>query len=140
MASTVARDSSFGRVSRNAALWAGRVISAVPILMMVLSAAMKLTRAPQLVDEFVGALGYRESALTGLALLELGCVALYAIPRTAVLGAVLLTGYLGGAIATHVRVGQAFVVPLLLGVLVWVGIYLGGHPKPAINRHLKTGN
>jgi hypothetical protein len=56
--------------------------------------------------------------------LELFCAAVYVVPRTAVLGAVLLTGYLGGAVATHVRVGDAFIVPLLLGVLVWAGLYL----------------
>jgi hypothetical protein len=57
--------------------------------------------------------------------LELACVALYAIPQTAVLGAVLLTGYLGGAVATHVRVGDpGFVAPLLLGLSAWAGIFL----------------
>jgi len=105
-------------------LWTGRVLSTLPVLMLLLSAAMKLTRSPQVVGTFVGKLGYPEPMLPVLALLELACVALYVIPRTATLGAVLLTGYLGGAIATHVRVGDAFVVPLALGLLVWAGLYL----------------
>lgn len=105
-------------------LWAGRLISALPILGMVASATMKLSHQPKFVEMFVGTLGYPESALTGIGLLELTCVALYAIPRTRVLGAVMLTGYLGGAVTTHVRIGQAFVFPLLLGVLVWLGLYL----------------
>jgi hypothetical protein len=73
---------------------------------------------------FTNKLGYQESALTGIGLLELACTALYLIPQTAFLGALLLTGYLGGAIATHVRIGEPFTAPLVLGILVWVGLYL----------------
>ncbi len=105
-------------------LWAGRAISALPALGLAASSTMKLSHQAKFVDTFVGTLGYPESALTGIGLLELACVALYVIPRTRVLGAVMLTGYLGGAIATHVRIGEAFLVPLVLGVLVWVGLYL----------------
>jgi DoxX-like family len=105
-------------------LWVGRVVSALPILGMTLSAAVKLSHQTQFVSTFVGKLGYPEGTLTGIGLLELTCVALYAIPRTKVLGAVLLTGYLGGAIATHVRIGEPFVVPLILGALAWLGLYL----------------
>jgi DoxX-like family len=105
-------------------LWVGRVVSALPILGMTLSAAFKLSHQTQFVSTFVGKLGYPEGTLTGIGLLELTCVALYAIPRTKVLGAVLLTGYLGGAIATHVRIGEPFVVPLILGALAWLGLYL----------------
>ena len=104
-------------------LWAGRVLSALPVLLL-LSASMKLSRAPMVVETFVGKLGYPASVLPALAVLELFCTVVYAVPRTAVLGAVLLTGYLGGAVATHVRVGEPFVVPLLLGVLPWAGLYL----------------
>lgn len=93
--------------------------------MMLVSASMKLTRSPEVLERFVGTFGYAESALLWITALELACVALYAIPRTAVLGAVLLTGYLGAAIATHVRVGGlGFVVPLLLGLSAWGGIFL----------------
>jgi hypothetical protein len=76
------------------------------------------------VETFVGKLGYPAGMLPALAGLELLCTVVYLVPRTAALGAVLLTGYLGGAVATHVRVGEAFVVPLLLGVFLWAGLYL----------------
>jgi len=109
---------------RKALLWVGRVITALPALGLVASAAMKLSHGPQVVAMFTNKLGYQESSLTGLALLELACTALYLIPQTAFLGALLLTGYLGGAIATHVRVGEPFATPLVLGVLVWIGLYL----------------
>jgi hypothetical protein len=105
-------------------LWTGRVLSALPVLLLLLSASMKLSHPPAAVEMFVGKLGYPASMLTSLAVLELLCTVVYVVPRTAVLGAVLLTGYLGGAVATHVRVGDAFVVPLLLGVLLWAGLYL----------------
>lgn len=104
-------------------VWIGRVFTALPILMFLLSATLKLTKQPQIVETFTGRLGYPASALAGIGLLEVACVVLYAIPSTAVLGAVLLTGFLGGAIATHVRVGDPFLIPLFLGVLVWAGIY-----------------
>jgi hypothetical protein len=62
--------------------------------------------------------------LLGLGILELICAVIYVIPRTSMLGAILLTGYLGGAIATHVRVGEQFIMPAVLGVLIWGGLYL----------------
>jgi hypothetical protein len=106
-------------------VWGGWALTAVPVLMMLVSAALKFARPPQVLEQFVGTFGYAESDLLRIAVLELGCVALYAIPQTAVLGAVLLTGYLGGAIATHVRVGDpGFVVPFLLGLSVWGGLFL----------------
>ena len=107
-------------------VWAGRVLSAVPIAAMTFSAAGKLTGSQQMVDVMVGTLGYTQEALTLIAVLEITCVVLYAIPQTAVLGAVLMTGYLGGAIAAHVRVSDNvnLVAPLVLGILAWVGLYL----------------
>jgi len=106
-------------------LWAGRLISLWPAFVIVLSATWKLTRNPGYVAEF-GRIGWPESALTGLALLQLGCLALYLIPPTAVLGAVLLTGYLGGAIAAYVRMGEPYpvLVPLSTSLIAWAGIYL----------------
>jgi fucose permease len=92
--------------------------------MLLMSASMKLAHKPDAVAMFVGKFGYPEGMLTTLAVLELTCTLLYLVPRTAVLGAVLLTGYLGGAVATHVRVGDVFVAPLLVGVFVWVGLFL----------------
>jgi hypothetical protein len=105
-------------------VWLGRVVSALPIVGMSISAAIKLSHQAQFVDTFVSKLGYPQGALTGIGLLELTCVALYAIPRTKILGAVLLTGYLGGAVATHVRISEPFVIPLVMGALAWLGLYL----------------
>jgi DoxX-like protein len=105
-------------------VWGGRILSALPVLAMLASASLKLARPPQVMDVFVGRLGYREGTLAAIAVLEIGCALLYAIPRTSVLGAVLLTGFLGGAIATHVRVGDPFAPPLVLGILAWAGLYL----------------
>src|SRR5438105_3996044 len=86
-----------------AAYWAGWILSAIPVLLLLVSGVMKLLK-PQAVVEGVQALGWREEYALGLGILELSCVAVYLIPRTSVLGAILLTGYLGGAIATHVRI------------------------------------
>src|SRR5215471_818579 len=83
-------------------LWVGRVISIWPVFVVLSSATWKLTRNAWYVKEFTR-IGWPESALTLLACLQLGCILLFVIPRTAVLGSVLLTGYLGGAIATYVR-------------------------------------
>ena len=106
-------------------LWTGRVLSLWPVVVVVSSATWKLTRNPWYVMEF-GRIGWPESALTGLALLQLACLVLYVIPPTAVLGAVLLTGYLGGAIASYVRIGDFYpvLVPLSTSVIAWAGIYL----------------
>ena len=108
------------------ALWGGRVLSALPLLMLLPSAAMKFLKPPEVIEGFVR-LGYPESLALGLGILELACTAVYLIPRTSVLGAILLTGYLGGATATHVRIGDPFsmvIIPVILGVLVWGGLFL----------------
>jgi hypothetical protein len=106
-------------------LWTGRVLSLWPVFVVLSSATWKLTRNPWYVAEFAR-IGWPESALTGLALLQLACLVLYVIPPTAVLGAVLLTGYLGGAIATYVRMGEPYpvLVPLSTSLIAWAGIYL----------------
>jgi hypothetical protein len=106
-------------------LWVGWVVSLWPAFVIVSSATWKLTRNPWYVVEF-GRIGWPESALTGLALLQLGCLALFLIPPTAILGAVLLTGYLGGAIATYIRIGEPYpvLVPLSTSMIAWAGIYL----------------
>jgi len=134
MASTKAEDLVGGRAPpvarekggarRGWRVWAGSIVGALPVVAMVMSSAMKLARQPQVIELFVGKFGYPESTLGALAVVELSCAVLYAIPRTAVLGAILMTGYLGGAVATHVRVGEVFAIPLLLGILAWVGLYL----------------
>ena len=105
-------------------LWTGRVLSALPVLVMGFAAAMAFTRSPQVVED-MGKFGYPESALLLIGALELGSVVIYLVPRTAVLGAILMTGYLGGAIATHVRIGDpGWPTALILGVFVWAGHYL----------------
>ena len=83
----------------------------------------KLLKPAAVAEGFVK-LGYDESLALGIGLTELACTVLYVVPRTSVLGAILLTGYLGGATATHVRLGEAFFAPIVLGVLVWLGTYL----------------
>ncbi len=105
-------------------LWAGRIISALPVLMLLFSGVMKLAKPAPVVEGFVR-FGYPESLALGIGILELACTVVYVIPRTSVLGAILLTGFLGGATATHVRIGDpAFFVPVVLGVLVWLGPFL----------------
>jgi hypothetical protein len=69
-------------------------------------------------------LGLPEKLLFGLGVVEVGCTALYLIPQTAVLGAILLTGYLGGATCAHLRVGDPYFAPILLGVAIWGGLFL----------------
>jgi hypothetical protein len=106
-------------------MWIGWAVSLWPAFIVVSSATWKLTRNAWYVAEFAR-IGWPENALTGLALLQLGCLLLFLIPRTAVLGAILLTGYLGGAIATYVRIGEPYpvLVPLSTSMIAWLGIYL----------------
>jgi hypothetical protein len=110
-------------ISERWMLWIGRSLSALVILGMAVSASMKFAQPPQVLEMFTGKFGYHQEVLVVLGVVELLCALLYAIPRTAVLGAVLLTGYLGGAVATHVRVADVFVIPLFLGVIAWGGLY-----------------
>ncbi len=104
-------------------VWTGRVLSALPVLMLLFSASMKLSHSAGFMKSW-GEFGFSESTATSIGVVEIACAVLYAVPKTRFLGAILATGYLGGAIVTHVRVGQPFVAPLVLGVLVWVGLYL----------------
>ncbi len=105
-------------------LWVGRILSALPVLMLLFSAVMKLMKPTPVVQEFAR-LGYQQHAILRIGMLELACTAIYLVPRTAVLGAILLTGYLGGATATHVRVGDPLInyVTIVFGVLIWGGLY-----------------
>ena len=106
-------------------LWAGWAVSLWPVFVVLSSATWKLTRNPWYVGEFAR-IGWPASALPLLAFLQLGCIALFLIPPTAVLGAVLLTGYLGGAIATYTRIGEPYpvLVPLSTSMIAWLGIWL----------------
>ncbi len=103
--------------------WGGYAASALPVLLLLFSGAMKLAKPAGLAEGFAH-LGMPVHLATGLGILELACTVVYLIPRTAVLGAILLTGYLGGAIVTHLRVGDPFLAPALLGVLIWGGLFL----------------
>ena len=105
------------------ALWAGRIVSALPGLMLLFSGAMKVAR-PEAVLKGFSDLGYPQDLALGIGILELVCTLFYLVPATAVLGAILLTGYMGGAIATHVRLGEPFFAQVILGVLIWLGLYL----------------
>src|SRR3954447_20278378 len=107
-----------------ALLWTGRVISALPILGLTMSAVFKFLPPSKEVIEGFDHLGWPMRLAFGLGILELTCTILYAIPQTAVLGAILCTGYLGGAIATHVRIGDPYFAQPILGVLIWAGLYL----------------
>ena len=104
-------------------VWVGRAMSFLLSLVFVLSAFMKVRGGPE-VMQGMAHLGLPESLTMPLAVLELSCVAIYLIPATSVLGAILLTGYMGGAICTHVRVGDPFVIQIALGVFVWLALYL----------------
>src|SRR6266481_953074 len=97
-------------------LWTGRIISGLPALFLLVDGVMKLVK-PDPVVKATLELGYPESVITGLGIVLIACTVIYLIPRTSVLGAILLTGYLGGAVATHVRVG-AELFPVLFPVLV----------------------
>jgi hypothetical protein len=105
-------------------VWTGRVVSAIPVLLMVFSAAMKFAKPAPVVEGMVRA-GFPTALLFVVGVLEfLSCV-VYVIPQTAILGAILMTGYLGGATATNVRVGDpSWIVTVVLGVLVWGGLFL----------------
>ena len=104
-------------------VWAGRIINALPVLMLLFSSGMKLMKPAPVMQEFAR-LRYPENLALGIGILELVCTIVYAIPRTSILGAILLTGYLGGATATHVRISDPFFMPVVLGVLVWGGLFL----------------
>lgn len=106
--------------------WAGHVLSGIVLTFMLVDSVMKLFNPPVVVETMI-ALGYPATISPAIGVVALICVALAAIPRTAVLGAILLTGYLGGAVATHVRAGTepfSIVFPIILGVLFWGGLYL----------------
>jgi hypothetical protein len=104
-------------------MWVGWILSLLPAAMLLFSAAGKLMNVAAL-DEGFKHLGWPRDLALGLGIVELVSTVLYLVPQTAVLGAILLTGYLGGAIATHVRIGEGFIIQALLGVIVWLGLYL----------------
>ena len=104
-------------------LWTGRIISALVILFLVADSVGKIVKLAPYLEGTVKA-GYPASLVVPLGIVLLICTAVYAIPITSVLGAILLTGYLGGATATHVRIGQPFWFPVMMGVLLWAALFL----------------
>jgi hypothetical protein len=107
-------------------LWTGRIISGLVCLMFAFDSVGHLMKPAPVVEAFAR-LGYPLSASVGIGILLLICTAIYLIPRTWVLGAILLTGYLGGAVSTHVRAGSTMfeiIFPVIFGGLAWLGIYL----------------
>jgi DoxX-like protein len=108
-------------------LWTGRVLSTLAVLFLLMDGVMKLLRLPVVV-EATGRLGYPDSSIRLIGGIVLACTALYVIPPTAALGAVLLTGFLGGAVATNLRVGNPvfshILFPVYLGAVVWAGLLL----------------
>lgn len=109
----------------NKQLWVGRILSGVPAAFMLFDGGLKLFK-PAPVLKATLQLGYAESVIVGLGIVLLASTMLYLIPRTAPLGAILLTGYLGGAVATNVRVGGPLfniLFPVFLGALLWGGLW-----------------
>jgi hypothetical protein len=112
--------------SSSVALWAGRIISGIVVLFLVFDGVIKVIKDPHVLAASAD-LGYSVSSIVGIGALLLACTLLYVIPRTAILGAILLTGYLGGAVASNVRVGHPVfecIFPVIFGILVWAGLFL----------------
>jgi len=105
----------------NATARAGWVLSFVPVLVLLSSAWVRATHHANAVAEIVTAYGYSESAIVPIIIAECALVVLYLVPQTSVLGAIVMTGYLGGAVATHLRIAA---IPLVVGILAWGGLYL----------------
>ena len=115
-------------------LWTGRVLSGLMALLFVFDGVGHLMKPAPVVEAFAR-LGYPLSASVGIGVLALICTALYVTPRTSVFGAILLTGYLGGAVSTHVRAGSTLfetIFPVILGVLMWAGIFVRDAQLPKL--------
>jgi hypothetical protein len=114
-----------------AAFVTGWLLTILPAAGLIFSAVMKLIQpgTPEEAAKYLDPIGWKLEQLVGLGILELTCVIIYLIPQTAMLGAILVTGYIGGIIATHVRVGDFGVVPfIIVGVLIWLGLFFR-YPK-----------
>jgi hypothetical protein len=106
----------------NPGKWAGTILTGIVTVILIASAVAKIGGVPQMVDGLTHA-GIPRGAIVPIAVLELSCLALYLFPRSAVVGAVLLTGYFGGATVTHIIGRENFVPPLIIGLWVWAGVY-----------------
>jgi len=106
--------------------WAGRVLSALAVVFLAFDGGIKLMRVPAVLDATVQ-LGFPLGSIVPIGLTLVVCTLIYAIPRTSVVGSVLLTGYLGGAVATQVRAGNPMfemLFPIIVGTVVWAGVFL----------------
>jgi hypothetical protein len=104
-------------------LWTGWIITGLVGLFLLFDAIVKLIMVKEVIEASVK-LGYPENTMFGIGLVLLISTILYLVPKSAVLGAILLTAYLGGAVTNHVRVGDPFYFPIVMGILMWIGIYL----------------
>lgn len=109
--------------SSNKLLWTGRIVSGLIVLFLLFGSIYGIINAAKLAPQSAK-YGYPEGAMLKIQITCIICALIYAFPRTAILGAILLTGYLGGATATHVRVSEPFFIPILVAVLAWGGIFL----------------
>jgi DoxX-like protein len=116
-----------GATSSSAQIWTGRVLSGLAVLFLLMDATMKVLRPP-FVIEGTTKVGYSAGVILPLGIIQLVCLIIYLVPRTSVLGAILWTGYLGGAVATHVRVGDPLfshiLFPTYVAALLWLGLWL----------------
>jgi DoxX-like protein len=126
-AAQAASSTSAYAVPSKKGVWTGRVLSGLVVLFLIPDGIIKFIKPAPVVDAFAH-LGLPLSLANTIGILLLVCTAIYAFPRTAVLGAILLTGYLGGAVATHLRAGDPLfshvLFPTYLGVMLWLGLYL----------------
>jgi hypothetical protein len=104
-------------------LWAGRILSGLVVLVFIFTGGFALLKPAMAMQGFVH-YGYPDGVLPKIIVTEIVCALIYAIPRTSVLGAILLTGYLGGATVTHVHAGEPFFLPIVVGIAVWLGLFL----------------
>jgi DoxX-like family len=115
------------RPRASGAVWTGRVLSGIGVLFLIFDATLKLLQVPE-AAEGSAALGWKPETVFWLGVVQVVCLAIYLLPRTAVLGAVLWTGYLGGAIATHVRIGNPLfshvLFPTYVAAFLWLGLWL----------------
>jgi uncharacterized membrane protein YphA (DoxX/SURF4 family) len=105
-------------------LWTGWILTGLISALMLMAGTMGIMHSPDAVKAFTMQYGYPAEVMVPLGITQICCGILFLIPRTTVLGAVLLTAYLGGAVATHVRVHESFIPPVVFGILVWLAVYL----------------
>jgi hypothetical protein len=127
----------------SAALWTSRILNGIAVLFLAFDAAIKVLRLPMAVDGTTQ-LGYPADVIFSIGVLQVALLAVYLIPRTSVLGAILWTGYLGGAIATHVRVGNPLfthiVFPVYVAALIWGALWLrDSRVRALLSRHTQNG-